>query len=177
MRRPDIDSLKRSALAYLTRYAASEMMLRDVLTRRVRNWARRTGADADAIAAAQPAIVEAVAASLRAGLLDDARFAAGRTATLKRRGWPERRIRAAIAQKGVDGETAAIAIEAAGLDDAAAARRFAERRRLGPWRLRDRAERREKDIAALVRAGFSLRHARAAIDDAVSEHACDDMGD
>lgn len=165
-RKPDVDSLKRSALAYLERYAASRAMLREVLTRRVRRWARLAGAEAEAVAAAMRAVDEAVAAAARAGLVDDARFAGGRTATLARRGWPARRIRAALNQKGIDGTTAEAALAAAELDDAAAARRFAERRRLGPWRTRDRAERREKDIAALMRAGFSLIHARAAVDGA-----------
>ena len=163
-RKPDVDSLKRSALAYLERYAASRAMLREVLTRRVRRWARLAGAEAEAVAAAMRAVDEAVAAAARAGLVDDARFAGARTATLVRKGWPARRIRAALNQKGIDGTTAEAALAAAELDDAAAARRFAERRRLGPWRTRDRAERREKDIAALMRVGFSLTHARAAVD-------------
>ena len=166
-RKPDVDSLKRSALAYLERYAASRAMLREVLTRRVRRWARLAGAEAEAVATAMRAVDEAVAAAARAGLVDDARFAGGRTATLARRGWPARRIRAALNQKGIDGTTAEAALAAAELDDAAAARRFAERRRLGPWRdPAKRAERREKDIAALMRAGFSLTHARAAVDGA-----------
>lgn len=176
MRRPDIDSLKRSALAYLARYAASRAMLREVLGRRVRRWARATGAAEDGVAAALHAADEAVEAAARAGLVDDARFAAGRTATLVRRGWPERRIRAALGQKGIDGETARTALAEAELDDSAAAWRFAARRRLGPWRSAGaRAERREKDIAAMMRAGFSLTHARAAIDDTVSEHSSDEM--
>ena len=164
-RKPDVDSLKRSAIAYLERYAASRAMLREVLIRRVRRWARLTEADSEAVAAAMAAADEAAAAAARAGLVDDARFAGGRTATLARRGWPARRIRAALNQKGIDGATAAAAMEAAGLDDAAAARRFAARRRLGPWRAPEkRAERREKDIAAMMRAGFPLALAREAID-------------
>ncbi|MFT3809037.1 MAG: RecX family transcriptional regulator [Micropepsaceae bacterium] len=166
-RKPTLDRLKASALAYLTRYAASRAMLRAVLVRRVTRWARATGAEAEAIAEAMRAVDEAVATSVRAGLVDDARFAGARTATLVRKGWPARRIKAALSQKGIDGVTAAAAVEAAATDDAAAARRFAERRRLGPWRAAERrAERREKDIAALMRAGFSLSHARAAVDGA-----------
>lgn len=187
-RKPTLDSLKRSAAAYLERYAASAAMLRAVLERRVRRWARASGAEAEAERALSALVDEAVAVSARAGLVDDVRFAQARTATLIRKGWPERRIRAALGQKGVAAETAAAALAAAELDDAAAARRFAERRRLGPWRDsgrdsgRDparRAERREKDIAALMRAGFSHGHARAAIDggDAVTENSSDKLAD
>ena len=47
----------------------------------------------------------------------------------------------------------------------AAARRTARRRRLGPWRGEDqRAARREKDLAALARAGFSYSVAKTVID-------------
>ena len=53
-------------------------------------------------------------------------------------------------------------------DDAAeleAARALARRRRLGPWRgPAERAARREKDLAALARAGFGLDLARQVID-------------
>ena len=47
-----------------------------------------------------------------------------------------------------------------------AARIAARRKRLGPWSRGDRAAQRQKDIAALARAGFSLAIARAVIDDA-----------
>lgn len=190
-RKPTPESLKRSAVAYLERYAASRAMLRAVLMRRVARWARLTGAGAraeagaeaeaeaetgaEAIAALSDAVDDAVAAAARAGLVDDARFAAGRTATLARRGWPARRIRAALGQKGLDGDTVSAALEAAEIDDAAAARRFAQRRRLGPWRTGDdRAERREKDIAALMRAGFSLALAREAVDGAAVDGEASD---
>ena len=62
-----------------------------------------------------------------------------------------------------DGEEAAPVSEygQAGQDALAAREReaalaYARRRRLGPFRLRERAERRERDIAAMVRAGFAL---------------------
>ncbi len=188
-RKPTPESLKRSAVAYLERYAASRAMLRAVLMRRVARWARLTGAGAraeagaeaeaetgaEAIAALSDAVDDAVAAAARAGLVDDARFAAGRTATLARRGWPARRIRAALGQKGLDGDTVSAALGAAEIDDEAAARRFAQRRRLGPWRTDDtRAERRDKDIAALMRAGFSLALARSAVDEAAVDGEASD---
>ncbi|MEQ8164587.1 MAG: hypothetical protein RIC93_00755, partial [Alphaproteobacteria bacterium] len=44
--------------------------------------------------------------------------------------------------------------------DLVSACRLLRRRRLGPYRQRDRAERFEKDLAALARAGFSLDTAR-----------------
>lgn len=48
----------------------------------------------------------------------------------------------------------------------AAARVAARRKRLGPWSRGDRAAQRQKHIATLARAGFSLTIARAVIDGA-----------
>ena len=81
-------------------------------------------------------------------------------------------IRAKLAETGVDAETAHAALAAFDGDqdqedaEAAAALRFAERRRLGPWR-RDpkvRAERRDRDIAAMARQGFPVRLSIRVID-------------
>jgi regulatory protein len=59
--------------------------------------------------------------------------------------------------------------QGSGEADLTAARRLAQRRRLGPWRAKNRAEHRMKDIAALGRAGFSYDTARAVIDGEVEE--------
>ncbi len=48
--------------------------------------------------------------------------------------------------------------------DLLAALRYARRRRLGPFCRGDRFERREKDLAALARAGFGVAFARPVID-------------
>lgn len=110
-------------------------------------------------------IGEAVAACQRAGLLDDATFAANRTSVLRQRGWSARRIAAALGTKGVKRADVVTALGQDKVGDEAAARRYAERRRLGPWRPRDRAERRDRDIAAMIRAGFGSALARRTIDE------------
>lgn len=114
------------------------------------------------------AIEETVARASRAGLVDDARFTAARLATLRRRGTSTRGAGAKLAAKGVSREVieAALAEEPAGDADEAAAQAYAKRRRLGPYRRPDkRAANRERDLAALARAGFSYRQAKAVIDD------------
>ena len=45
-----------------------------------------------------------------------------------------------------------------------AACRHAQRRRLGPWRRDDRAARRDRDLAAMARAGFGYRMASRVVD-------------
>ncbi|WP_244424646.1 regulatory protein RecX [Methylobacterium nodulans] len=160
-------SLERAALAYLERYGASTDMLRRVLLRRVAGRCRLRGEDPADFAA----LVEAVVAKAgRAGLVDDTIFADAKVRTLRRRGGSARAIHAKLAAKGVDRETVQAALAAheadRGEDDeAAAARAYARRRRLGPWRrAEERAEARMRDLAAMARAGFAPSLARRVID-------------
>lgn len=156
-------------MRYLERYAASSSHLRRLLMHKVRRSAERHGTDAEAGAAFVHALIERLQ---RSGILDDRRYAEGKAISLRRRGGSARSIRAALAAKGVAGEEVDRAILAAdeggvsGEADLAAARRLAQRRRLGPWRAKDRAGHRLKDLAALGRAGFSYQVARAVIDGA-----------
>lgn len=153
--------LQRAAMAYLERYASSAEQLRRVLTRKVANRCRLRGEDATEF---RDAIDEVVAKSLRIGLVDDARYAQGRVATLRRRGGSARAIRAKLSIKGVDGETITAALQGDDDEEEKAALAFARRRRLGPYRVADRAPSRDKDLAALARAGFGFGIAKRIID-------------
>jgi regulatory protein len=121
------------------------------------------------------ALIAAIIARYReAGLLNDAAFAEARARSLFERGQPLRAIRLKLAQKGVGTAEIESALAALAEDegdgnaralDREAALRLARRRRLGPWR--DPARRkdmRERDLAALARAGFSYGIAREVID-------------
>ncbi|WP_018261727.1 regulatory protein RecX [Methylobacterium sp. WSM2598] len=164
-------SLERAALAYLERYGASTEMLRRVLLRRAEARCRLRGEAPEDFAA----MVEAVVARAgRAGLVDDASFADAKVRSLRRRGGSARAIQAKLAAKGVDRDTVRAALAAhAGEgqegpeeDEEAAARAYARRRRLGPWRRsQDRVEARQRDIAALARAGFAPALARRIVDE------------
>jgi len=156
-------SLERAALDYLERFASSAADLRRVLLRRVKRAAERDGSDARAGAA----LVEAVVARLtRAGLVDDARYAEAKAASLHRRGASRRMIAGQLARHGIDRDRVAAALAGlapagVGDPDLAAACALARRRRLGPYRApEERASRRDKDLAALARHGFSLEIAR-----------------
>ena len=120
------------------------------------------------------ALVDAVVARLRgAGLLDDAAYAETRAHTLHRRGVPPRLIRHRLLQKGVDDPVVAAALEtvtaAAGEPELSAAVNLARRRRLGPFRAAARAANRERDLAALARAGFTFEVARRVIEAASTD--------
>ena len=158
--------LFRAAAYYLGRYASTAENLRRVLERKVASRIRDWGDDPKAPdPEASAALVDAtVAHFLELKLLDDRAFAEARLASLRRRGTSIRQVQAKLSEKGVDRELIAEVVGGDETDDRAAALAFARRRRLGPHRLRDRTERRDRDIAAMMRAGFGLSDARHAID-------------
>jgi regulatory protein len=161
------DRLEAAAIRYLERYAASARHLERLLMNKVRRSAEMHGTDAEAGAGYVRALVARLQQS---GILDDRRYAEGKAQSLRRRGGSARSIRAALAAKGVARDAVETALSAADdgsmADDAdlVAARRFAQRRRLGPWRIKDRAAHRLKDMAAMGRAGFGYDVARRVID-------------
>lgn len=154
------------ATFYLERYASSAENLRRVLYRRVWKSCRYHGTDE---AEAQGWADELVARFAAAGLVDDRLYAEGRVRALFRRGVPPAMIRRRLAAKGVDAEEIDRALDALAEDgpdpEFAAAVAYARRRRFGPWRVPEaRPERRQKDLAAMARAGFSYDMALQVID-------------
>lgn len=169
-------SLENVAVHYLQRFSASSANLRRVLLRRI-DRARRM--DAPVAADAEDAVETVIAKLKRLNLLDDAAFAAGKAAALRRRGTSKRQIDGRLRMAGIDADGIETAIETADAElaptvpvdenapdpELRAAVRLAERRRLGPFRhAQDRPERRQRDLASLARAGFSLDIARRVID-------------
>ena len=160
------DYLRNAARYHLDRYPASAAHLRRLLLAKVERSARFHDTGRDEGAAAVDALI---AEFLDKGLLDDARYAAGRARSLFQRGASARRIRSALAMKGVAREFIDQALEdlheEAAEPELAAALGYARRRRLGPYRVAAaRAERREKDLAALGRQGFGYALARRVIE-------------
>lgn len=152
----------RSAIAYLDRYASSSDNLRRVLSRKVMRAAQALGRDA---AEFETLIDTTVARCVASGLIDDKAYAETRLASLRRRGASKRQIEAKLAAKGVERKLIETVVAADPTDEVAAAERLAQRRRLGPWRTRgSRDDNRERDMAALCRAGFSYDVARRVID-------------
>ena len=153
--------VQRAALAYLERFSSSAGNLRRVLTRKVERRCRLRGEDA---AEFLPLVDEVVRRSLDSGLVDDRRYAEGRVASLRRRGASARLIGAKLAAKGVSRDVAAGAIGDEAEAEGQAAWALARRRRLGPYRPGERRAFREKDLAAMARAGFGFALAKSVID-------------
>ena len=165
---PTPSVLMRMATGYLARYGASSQRVRQVLERRIQRRCRAEGLekpDADALAAA---LDDVVARLEQLGLLDDRAFAAGRVRALQRKGLPEQRIRMALRGEGLNAPEDEDDREV--VDDATQARRYAARKRLGPFRRGERLPFRDKDLRSLLRAGFPFRVAVETVD-ADPEHS------
>jgi regulatory protein len=177
------ESLARAAADYVSRYAASTARLRQVLQRRVLR-AEHAGAPVTPDAAR---VIEAlVQRYVTAGVLDDDAWAQRRAESLRRRGESGRRIAQRLAAAGISSDAGraalAAAAEEAGAEDGQAAElmaaiRFAQRRRIGPFRKADRTANRQRDLATMARAGFSFDLARRVVDaadaDALAERGAD----
>ncbi|SFI07344.1 regulatory protein [Bosea sp. OK403] len=165
-RRITPDYLQRAAMHYLERYAAPAAQLRRVLERKVVLSCRHHG---DEPGGFSDLLDDVVARCVASGLVDDRRFAEARAASLRRRGQSARAVAAKLAAKGVTRDLATEASATEPEDELAAARIAAKRKRIGRWGKGDRVASRQKDLAALARAGFSMAIARAVIDEAGDE--------
>ena len=152
----DAARLEELALAYVARFATSAAKLEAYLARKLRErgWAGDGGADV-------PALIARFAAR---GYVDDEAYARMRTGDLLRRGYGPRRVRQALGQAGI-----AEGVRDEVLPTLAARRRaalaLARKRRFGPFGLeRPDPARREKQIAAMLRAGHELACAQALVD-------------
>jgi regulatory protein len=159
--------LKGAALDYLDRFAATRARLRQVMLRKIRNSVRAHGDDPAPMLAALEETIQWLEAS---GFLSDRAYAEAKARALAARGTSRAHIIASLASKGVAVEAARAAVDRLSMEyqepELEAARRYARRRRLGPYRGADdaRAECRDKDLATMARAGFAGRIARQVID-------------
>jgi regulatory protein len=120
-----------------------------------RGWAEET----------EPPILALVERFAELGYIDDQAFASARAAALQRRGYGERRIGQALRAAGIAEEDGAPAKAAAEDGAWAAALRFAERKRIGPYATEplDRPARR-RAFAAMARAGHQMDTIRRVLD-------------
>ena len=171
LREPTRERLLRRALYQLQRHATPRAHMERLLLRRALGEARALGLDPDEVRSR----VAAVMAELdRMGLFDDRAFAEAKLRRWLARGVPPARIARRLVERGVDPAVVeAVMAELGGAGgeggpewaEIEAARAYVARRRLGPFRPpEERARMREKDLAALARAGFSYAAARTALE-------------
>jgi len=173
------EELEKKALQYLNRFDTSRANLRRVLMGYVKRAAATRGDEATATG---PALVEALLSRYEeSGLVDDARFAGGMAVGMRRRGSSRRAIVRKLESRGISREVADAAVaeldaDTSGDAELDAARAFVKRRRLGPFRSEgERAARRQKDLGALARAGFSLDVARRALGSTEDDDGSDEF--
>lgn len=158
-------------MSYLARYAATEAGLRRVLERRIDTWARRAAdrdAVADQVAAARQAVRQVVARLVAAGAVSDAAFAESRARGLINAGRSRRAVAAGLAAKGVNAELARSVLPDDADTELASAFVLARKRRIGPFRTSDDADR-QREFGIMARAGFPRAVAEQALDAGAEE--------
>lgn len=153
----DPTRLEELAVAYVGRFATTRAKLAIYLRRKI----REKGWEAPRPPEIEP-LVERLA---QLGYIDDAAFALAKARTLGQRGYGERRVDLALRQAGVDDDDGAPAKLMANSNATAAAIRYAQRRRLGPFAA-EQPDRKQRDraLSAMIRAGHNFDLARRLID-------------
>lgn len=157
-RRPlDQAALDELALAYVARFATSRAKLAAYLGRKVkeRGWESDRPPDLDGLAERLT----------RLGFIDDRAFAEAKSASLLRRGYGRQRVRTALQAAGIEEDDRRDALTRAEEGAVAAALRFAERRRIGPYATSPLdPPSRNRALAAMIRAGHGFELARRIVD-------------
>ncbi len=165
----DAVRMEEMALAYVARFATSAGKLADYLKRKLRErgWEGEDGPD----------IAGLVGRFVEIGYVDDATFARAKGQGLLRRGYGARRIDQALGAAGI---AEPLREEARGNESERrrAALVMARKRRFGPFGKDGPVDRalREKQVAAMLRAGHPLDHVREVVN-ALSEQALEEWVD
>ena len=157
--------MRRLAEHYVERFGGPSANLRRMLKRHIDRSAREHGTDSRSLIQQGEAII---AELCEAGAINDAAYAQGKARSLRERGTPARMIAMKLRLRGLDPQHVQRAMDELASDPAdselAAAKALVRRRRLGPHRPADKREAyRQKDLAAVVRAGFGFDVARRAL--------------
>ncbi|WP_294392851.1 RecX family transcriptional regulator [uncultured Sphingomonas sp.] len=156
--RPPLDaaSLQALALHYVGRYATTRAKLRLYLQRKLgeRGW-EDDGA---------PPVEAVVSRCAQLGYVDDAGFAQARGQACLRQGYGAGRVSQVLRAAGVEAQDTEPVVTAAREEALAAALRFAQRRRIGPYAA-ERADRDQarRQLGAMLRAGHAMDVSRRII--------------
>lgn len=144
--------LEDMALRYVARYATSTAKLRDYLKRKLRErgWSEDSEADVEALVLRHASL----------GHVDDKSFAKIRSDSLLRRGYGARRVAQSLSHAGI-GTELQDSIRPSDHAQRQAVVALAKRRRFGPFASEAVSpEKREKHMAAMLRAGHRMDHVR-----------------
>lgn len=168
----DTVRLDELALAYVARFATSAAKLERYLVRKL----RERGWDDEG----EPDLGALVARYVALGYVDDVAYARARSGSLLRRGYGPRRVRQALGEAGIP-DTVREEVHPGESAARRAALALARKRGFGPFgRHRPDRQQRERQLAAMLRAGHPLDSAREMVDAATELAAeqwaaeCDD---
>lgn len=149
--------LRDLALAYVARFSTTQAKLEAYLHRKIRERGWQDGEELPDVRAISSRYVEL-------GYVDDAQYARSKANSLLNRGYGARRIDQALYAAGVEEDLRHDAAPDE-LARRAAVLAMAKKRRFGPYFAGNlEHDRREKQIAALLRSGHSFGDVRAVID-------------
>ncbi|KHL26792.1 hypothetical protein PK98_06165 [Croceibacterium mercuriale] len=153
----DRPRLEEMALAYVARFATSAGKLERYLIRKL----RERGWDGEGA----PPVEAIIARHVELGYIDDAGFARARAGSLLRRGYGPRRIGQALGEAGI-AEPIRQDVRPDGAARRQAALALARKRRFGPFGGKPSTDPalRQKQIAAMLRAGHMLAEIRGVLD-------------
>ncbi|MFA7602657.1 MAG: RecX family transcriptional regulator [Novosphingobium sp.] len=159
----DSARLEELALAYVARFATSRAKLEGYLARKL----RERGWEGEG----EPPVAALAERFVAAGYIDDAAYARARAGSLLRRGYGQARVAQALGAAGI-GEDIRAQVRPGEGARRRAALAMVRKRRFGPFGAgpADRPAR-EKQIAAMLRAGHALDSARELVDAASVEAA------
>lgn len=171
------DYLHNAGLFYLQRYAASTGHFRKVMRRKIgRSVAFHGEPDLNTC---HDLLEDLIVNFTRSGLLNDNVYAEGMVKSFRRKGLSTRALYARLQSKGLGADQIRAALAAAGEDcrqtENFAALRFAQRKRLGPFRtsplISESGDERfsQKELAAFARGGFSYDLARSILEMSAEE--------
>lgn len=152
----DSARLEELALNYIARFSTTASKLERYLQRKI----RERGWEGDR----QPAVAGLVERCIESGYVDDEAYARMKSGSLLRRGYGERRVRQALGEAGV-AEDVRERTRPNEAQSRRAALALARRKRLGPFANSPLDKPlREKQLAAMLRAGHPLDSARQIVD-------------
>ncbi len=152
------DKLRGLALHYAGRYATTRAKLSAYLSRKIRERGWNEGE-------AFPDINSLADQFAALGYVNDALYAEGRARSLARRGYGERRLEQDLRAAGIDEKDGQVAFEHAATERVSAALALAKRKRIGPFAVEPSTpEKRQKQMALMLRSGHDFGLARRIID-------------
>ncbi len=152
----DSTRLRDLALAYVARFSTSASKLETYLKRKI----RERGWEDEA----EPDVAGLCARYVELGYVDDALYAKSKAGGLLNRGYGPRRVSQALYAAGID-EAIREDVAPDEWRKREAVQTMARKRRFGPYYQGDlQPDRREKQIAALLRAGHGFDHVRKVMD-------------